>query len=120
MTGIVLSRLGVLRAMTALLLVIMASLTGCGSGSGSPPGTSGKLNVVATTTQIRSIAESVAGDLADVRSILTPGADAHEFEPRPSDVAAITTATLVLKNGVGLDDWIDKIIQNAGVQRPLI
>src|SRR5438105_5919986 len=85
-----------------------------------PVGAAGKLNVVVTTTQIRSMTESVAGNLADVRSILTPGADPHEFEPRPSDVAAIATATLVLKSGVGLDDWVDKIILNAGGQRPLV
>jgi ABC-type Zn uptake system ZnuABC Zn-binding protein ZnuA len=66
------------------------------------------------------MAESVAGELADVRSILTPGADAHQFEPKPSDVAAIASARVVLKNGVGLDDWIDKLITNAGGERPLV
>ncbi|MDQ6694862.1 MAG: metal ABC transporter substrate-binding protein [Chloroflexota bacterium] len=75
---------------------------------------------MATTTQIRSMAEAVAGDLATVRSLLPPGADAHSFEPRPSDVTAISQSALVLKNGVGLDDWVDKIITNAGGRRPLV
>ena len=66
------------------------------------------------------MAQEVAGDLADVRSILTPGADPHEFEPRPADVTAIATATLVLKNGVGLDDWLGKVIDNAGGRRPVV
>jgi ABC-type Zn uptake system ZnuABC Zn-binding protein ZnuA len=97
-------------------------LAACGGDSAAGPtaGTGGKLNVVTTTTQIRSMTEAVAGELADVRSILTPGADAHEFEPKPSDVEAIATAALVLKNGIGLDDWIDKLITNAGGQRPLV
>ncbi len=87
----------------------------------SPTGTGGaKRIVVATTTQIRSMAEAVVGDLATVQAILKPGADPHEFEPRPSDVEAISKSNLVLKNGVGLDDWIDKIINNAGGTRPLI
>src|SRR3954464_9580183 len=113
-----------------MLLTSVMLLAACDSGSqppnGTPPATtggvqsSGNINVVATTTQIRSIAESVAGDLADVRSILTPGADAHTFEPRPSDVQAIEQSNLVLKNGLALDDWIDKIITNAGGQRPLV
>jgi zinc/manganese transport system substrate-binding protein len=100
-------------------LMLAACDTGSQATTATTP-TGAKLNVVATTTQIRSMAEAVAGDMATVRSILTPGADAHQFEPRPSDVAAITTATLVLKNGVKLDDWVDKIIQNAGGQRPLL
>ena len=126
------SRSALLRALGSLVLLssVVAALAGCDSGTQSAPTPTGaapaasasgaKLNVVATTTQIRSMAESVAGDLADVRSILTPGADPHEFEPNPSDVTAISTATLVLKNGVGLDDWMDKIIPNAGGNRPLV
>jgi len=66
------------------------------------------------------MAEQVAGDRGTVRSIITPGADPHEFEPKPSDVQAISQSNIVLKNGVGLDDWVDKIIQNAGGTRPLV
>src|SRR6478735_9982825 len=112
------------------LLTALVLLAACDSAAQTPTGTpratsdgvqaSGKINVIATTTQIRSITESVAGDLANVRSILTPGADAHTFEPRPSDVQAIEQSNLVLKNGLKLDDWVDKIITNAGGQRPLV
>lgn len=122
----------------ALTILVAVSLAGCGTtatpiiptptnSASSPQATSGtggamagKLNVIVTTTQIKSMAESVAGDLATVRSILPPGADAHDFEPKPSDVQAISESALVLKNGVGLDDWVDKIITNAGGQRPLV
>jgi ABC-type Zn uptake system ZnuABC Zn-binding protein ZnuA len=64
--------------------------------------------------------EAVAGNLATVRSILPPGVDAHDFEPKPSDVQAISESALVLKNGIGLDDWVDKVIVNAGGERPLV
>jgi ABC-type Zn uptake system ZnuABC Zn-binding protein ZnuA len=111
--------------MLAALPILIVLLAGCDGGSPATPApaasaTATRLTVVTTTTQIRSMAQAVAGDLADVRSILTPGADPHEFEPRPSDLAAISTAALVLKNGAGLDDWMDKIIVNAGGQRPLV
>jgi len=65
------------------------------------------------------MAEAVAGDLATVTSIIPPGADAHEFEPKPSDVQMISGSALVLKNGVGLDNWLDKLITNAGGQHPV-
>jgi zinc/manganese transport system substrate-binding protein/manganese/iron transport system substrate-binding protein len=78
------------------------------------------LNVVATTTQIRSMTEAVLGDRGSVRSILPPGADAHDFEPKPSTVQAISESDIVLKNGIGLDDWVDKLIENAGGERPLV
>jgi zinc/manganese transport system substrate-binding protein/manganese/iron transport system substrate-binding protein len=107
------------RPLAALALLLLA---GCG-GEATPtttPAAGSKLVVVATTTQIRSMTESVAGDKATVHSILTAGADPHEFEPKPSDLQAIVNSNLVLKNGVGLDDWVDKIITNAGGVRPLV
>jgi zinc/manganese transport system substrate-binding protein len=86
----------------------------------SPSTTGGKLRVVATTLQIRSMAEAVAGDRAEVRSIMPPGADAHDFEPKPSDVQGIRESAIVLKNGIGLDDWADKLIENAGGQNAVV
>ena len=103
---------------------LLALLAACGGEStatvspGAAPG--GKLSVVTTTTQIRSMAEAVAGDKATVRSILTPGVDAHEFDPKPSDVEAIAQSGLVLKNGVGLDDWVDKLLESAGSGAPIV
>ena len=100
------------------LMALLLALAACdGAPSATPPPTgngAGRLNVVATTTQIRSMAEAVAGDRATVRSILPPGVDAHEFEPKPSDVQAVSAAALVLKNGIGLDDWLDRLLINAG------
>lgn len=117
------------KALSLLNLLLFLVLAACDPAStpvtptvGQLTGTTGrsKLDVVVTTTQIRSMSQAVAGNLADVRSILTPGADPHEFEPKPSDVQAISRSRLVLKNGVGLDDWVDKIITNGGGNRPLV
>ncbi len=122
------------RGIQVFSVFVLLLLTACG-GNSTPDATAlpqltpggqasvvsgGKITVVTTTTQIRSMAEAVAGDKATVRSILTPGADPHEFEPRPSDVQAISESALVLKNGAGLDEWVDKLITNAGGQRPLV
>jgi zinc/manganese transport system substrate-binding protein/manganese/iron transport system substrate-binding protein len=105
-----------------LSLVLLAA---CDAGTpGSSTSTANSvgsgLKVVATTTQIRSMTEAVLGDRGTVRSILPPGADAHDFEPKPSTVQAISDSDLVLKNGIGLDDWVDKLIENAGGERPLV
>jgi zinc/manganese transport system substrate-binding protein/manganese/iron transport system substrate-binding protein len=114
-------RAKLLRALAVLSLVLLAA---CDAGTpGSTTSTAASagsgLNVVATTTQIRSMTEAVLGDRGTVRSILPPGADAHDFEPKPSTVQAISESDLVLKNGIGLDDWVDKLIENAGGERPL-
>jgi zinc/manganese transport system substrate-binding protein/manganese/iron transport system substrate-binding protein len=106
--------------MATLALVLLAACDTGSSTSTTRTSTTSGLNVVATTTQIRSMAEAVLGDRGTVSSILTPGADAHEFEPKPSTVQTIAESDLVFKNGIGLDDWVDKLIANAGGERPLI
>ncbi len=112
-----------------MLLIFLFLLVACDSGATTTPGSAtaavtgsadAKLSIVTTTTQIRSMVEEVAGNRAKVRSILTPGADPHEFEPKPSDVQAISQSDVVFKNGVGLDNWVDKIIINAGGNRPFV
>ncbi len=95
-------------AAAALALALLGA--GCGgSGSGD-----GKLNVVATTTQIGDWARAVGGSAVSVDQILRPNTDPHEYEPRPSDVAAAADAKPVFANGDQLDSWIGQIVSDGG------
>ncbi len=85
-----------------------ALLAGCGQSSG------GKPVVVASTTQIADFARAVGGDAVTVQQILRPNTDPHEYEPRPSDIAATAGAKVVFLNGDGLDAWMTKVVGQAG------
>ena len=67
--------------------------------------------VVATTVQITTLTTAVAGDLVDLKGIIPAGVDPHEFEPTASDLVAIEGAALVLRHGIGLDDWLDRTLK---------
>ncbi len=99
---------------TAVLALIGG---GCGS-SGSADG--GQLHVVATTTQIGDWVGAVGGDAVAVDQVLQPNTDPHEYEPRPSDVAAAASAKLVFANGDNLDSWIDQIVADGGSDATVI
>jgi zinc/manganese transport system substrate-binding protein len=102
------------RFMAALALALATALpAACGSG-GSPAGGTHATTAVATTTQLGDLARAVAGDRAAVRQILQPNSDPHEYEPRPSDVKAVSGAAVVLRSGGGLDDWLGGVLRNAG------
>jgi ABC-type Zn uptake system ZnuABC Zn-binding protein ZnuA/ABC-type Mn2+/Zn2+ transport system permease subunit len=92
-------------ALGAVLLV-----AGCG-GSGSD---SGKVPVVATTTQIGDFVREVGGDKVDVTQILAPNTDPHDYEPRPDDVTATADAKIVFTNGDDLDAWMEKVVSDSG------
>jgi ABC-type Zn uptake system ZnuABC Zn-binding protein ZnuA len=109
--GQVLARVPRGAAAIAAATVVVALLgAGCG-GSGS---SDGKLDVVATTTQIGDWARAVGGSAVSVDQVLRPNTDPHEYEPRPSDVEAAASATLVFANGDELDSWIDEIVSDGG------
>jgi zinc/manganese transport system substrate-binding protein len=92
----------------ALAAALLAA--GCG-GSGSD---SGKVSVVATTTQIGDFARQVGGDKVDVTQILAPNTDPHDYEPRPDDVANTADAKIVFTSGDNLDAWMDEVVSDSG------
>jgi ABC-type Zn uptake system ZnuABC Zn-binding protein ZnuA len=70
--------------------------------------------LVATTSDLASLARAVAGDLAQVDSIIPAESDPEAFEPRPSDLAKLKGASIVVRVGLGYDHWLDKLLQRHG------
>lgn len=70
--------------------------------------------VVGTINIIADMAAQVAGDKLQVISLLPAGTDPHTYEPTPGDANTISGADLILKNGLNLEGWLDKLISSAG------
>jgi ABC-type Zn uptake system ZnuABC Zn-binding protein ZnuA len=96
-------------AFAALALALATSSAGCGSTST----TDARLTVVASTTVFADMVASVGGGLVSVTSLVPKSADVHTFEPRPADMKAVASASLLVMNGLGLDDWMERMITNA-------
>jgi zinc/manganese transport system substrate-binding protein len=96
-------------ALAAAAAVAVLAVGGCGDGSSS-----GGRTVVATTTQVADLVREVGGSRTTVDGMLRPGGDPHDYEPRPSDVAAVSKAKLVFRSGGEVDDWLGDVIDNAG------
>jgi ABC-type Zn uptake system ZnuABC Zn-binding protein ZnuA len=70
--------------------------------------------VVATTTQVGSVAREIGGDAIELTVLLQPGIEAHDFELTPAAGAAIEEADLILVSGAGLEDWLDETLETIG------
>lgn len=68
----------------------------------------------ATVFPIYDLARRVAGDRLQVRLILAPGLDPHDYEPRPQDVVGLGDAGLIFSVGLGLDPWAQALARAAG------
>ncbi len=96
---------------TIAALVSTLALSACDSPKDD---SSGRLPVVATTTQVADFARNIGGENVTVTQILKPNIDPHDYEPSPADTKAIGEAQLVLKNGVGLETWLNSSIKASG------
>ncbi|WP_420752416.1 metal ABC transporter solute-binding protein, Zn/Mn family [Rhodococcus sp. O3] len=96
-------------AAAALACATALSLTACGSAGDTD---SDEIKVVASTNVWGSVAQAVAGDRIEVRSLITePSADPHSYEASPTDAAAISDASLVVYNGGGYDQFVDDVLE---------
>lgn len=70
------------------------------------------LKVVTSFTIIADMARNVAGEAAIVESITKPGAEIHDYQPTPGDIVRAQGADLVLWNGMNLERWFERFIQD--------
>jgi len=69
------------------------------------------INVVAAENFYGDIAAQIGGDRVSVTSIMSdPNIDPHEYESSVDDARALASADVVIENGGGYDDWIDKLL----------
>jgi zinc/manganese transport system substrate-binding protein/manganese/iron transport system substrate-binding protein len=109
----------VVRPVIAVALSLAFLVAGCGQGPGRPspvgsgptPGP-GAIQVVTTTTVFADIVRSVGGSRADVHSIIPPGVGPEDYEPKPDDARLLADAQLIVSNGVGLDDFLNRLLES--------
>jgi len=89
-----------------LLLVLLSGLMSTGVSQAQ----SEKLKVLTTFTVLADMASRVAGDAAEVVSVTKAGAEIHNYQPTPKDIARASDADIVLWNGLNLELWFEKFL----------
>jgi manganese/iron transport system substrate-binding protein len=71
------------------------------------------LRVMTTTATLASLAQGVAGDRAQVSSLVPIGASPETYQPTPGDIARLRQAQVLVANGAGLEEWLAHTIAAA-------
>ncbi|KAA8826463.1 ABC transporter substrate-binding protein [Bifidobacterium reuteri] len=107
-------------AAAGISAVMLLAAAACGSQPSAAPGSgdsstdidkqaTGPITVVSSINQWGSLAAELGGDDVKVTSIVnSTNVDAHDFEPKTSDVAKLSKAQVVVANGAGYDSWATK------------
>ena len=112
-------KLAVAAAAAAVLLAAGCGSDGAGA-SGGPASGGTSLAVVATTPEVADFVRTIGGADVTVTQLIKPNVDPHEYEPTPADIQAIGAARLVVKNGVGLEAWLDQTIESSGFRGTVV
>ena len=76
--------------------------------------------VLSTSSYLTDIAQNVAGDRLEIRTLIPLGIDPHGFEPTPADVRAVADSDVLIINGSGFEEFVDNLLANAGGERVVI
>lgn len=97
-----------MKILRPLPLILTAVFLGSSSGRAD-------LTVASLSTITTDLAKNIGGTHVKIEAIIKPGIDPHEFEPTPSDVKKVAKADLVLFTGKGMEGFLTKLEEAAGV-----
>jgi zinc/manganese transport system substrate-binding protein len=72
------------------------------------------VRVVASFSILGDLTRQVGGDAVHVDALVGPDGDVHVYEPRPKDLRTLMAAGLLVRNGLGLEGWMDRLTGAAG------
>ncbi|MGC9193985.1 MAG: metal ABC transporter solute-binding protein, Zn/Mn family [Syntrophobacteraceae bacterium] len=99
-------------AMAAIVFAQAFSILCCEAwGKTASPGAAlCRINVVAAENFYQNIAGQIGGPCVRVQSVLSdPNIDPHEYEPTIRDAEEVAEANLIIENGGGYDEWMNKL-----------
>lgn len=99
---------------TALAAVVSVSLglVGACAGSGDKAPTD-KVRVITTTSILGDVVSRLGGEAIELEVMIPRGVDPHDFSPSAQQVAAISSADLVVANGFELEEGLEDVLDQA-------
>ena len=92
-----------------LLLCLCLILSGCAARE-TEEKESSKLQIVCTNFPAYDFAREIAGNRAQIKLLIKPGAEVHSYEPAPKEVIAIQESDLFICNGGESEAWVESLV----------
>lgn len=90
-------------------LTIVLSLGACSNS----PESAKQFKVLTTFMPINLFTKAVAGNCAEVQALMPANSGPHDFQAKPADLNALRQAKVLVKNGLGMEGFLAKLIASA-------
>jgi zinc/manganese transport system substrate-binding protein len=98
-------------AFCAALSVSLGLVGSCAGGGDQAP--TDKVRVIATTSILGDVVSRLGGDGIELDVMIPRGIDPHDFSPSAQQVAAISSADLIVANGLELEEGLEDVLAQA-------
>jgi zinc/manganese transport system substrate-binding protein len=78
------------------------------------------LRVVASFSILADLTRQVGGEAVSVEALVGPDGDVHVYDPRPKDLRTLLAAKVLVRNGLGLEGWMDRLTGAAGFKGKVV
>lgn len=103
------------KVFTVGVLACSLLLTGCSDdASQSDIDADGKLSVIASFYPMYDFANKIGGDRIELINLVPAGTEPHDWEPTASDITELEKADVLIYNGVGMEHWVDDVLDSLG------
>lgn len=96
------------------IVIPLSSLAVYGTDSNQQalPKETSKLQVISSFYPLHEFSQNIGGDKANTRLIIPVGIEPHDWEPTIKDVQTMQNSDLIVINGIGFENWVEKIDSN--------
>lgn len=98
----------------AISLLTAITLTGCSNFKSNKEISDNPPLVVTTSAITADLARKIGGDFINVQLLVPNGYDSHTYEPKPSEIALLTDADLIVLPDLALNGSITGLIELSG------
>ncbi|PZO17068.1 MAG: ABC transporter substrate-binding protein [Burkholderiales bacterium] len=97
------------RSLLAMAAVAIATLS-------APAHAQAPIQAVASFSILGDLVRQVGGDRVQVDVLVSPGSDAHVFQPTPAQARRVGQAQVVFSNGLGFEGWMSRLLKTTAYQ----
>ncbi len=97
-----------------LISSLMFVFTGCNSKSTETANTTSqsKIKVVVSFNAMKEFASAIGKDKIAITTIIPNGTEPHDFEPTTESLKDLSSASIFIYNGLGMESWTDKVLKS--------
>lgn len=105
-----------LLGIASFLALLAVVLSGCSNNKKESSG----IKIITTTNVYSDIAKNIVGKYGTAIAIIQKSSvDPHDFEPTTADAKNLSSANIVVSNGLGYDEWMNKLASSVD-KKPLL